>query len=84
MAGPPEGKLKLLSLQNFNPFKPNGISHYYQFDQFIYVLRVVDKVGLMPTNKCICHASGIYRKYEQIPGNTGKYDLEAWIFTFNI
>ena len=23
------------------PFKPNGISHFYQLDQSIYVLRVV-------------------------------------------
>ena len=25
----------------FNQFKPNGISHYYQLDQSIFVLRVV-------------------------------------------
>ena len=26
---------------SFNPFKPNGIAHYYQLDQSISVLRVV-------------------------------------------
>ena len=26
-----------------NPFKPNGISHYYQLDQFFSVLRVVGR-----------------------------------------
>ena len=31
----------------------------------------------MPANKHICHASGIYR---EIPGNTGKYDLQPWNF----
>ena len=38
------------------------------------------KVGKMPANKHICHASGIYRgntgKYWQIMENTGKYDLQ--------
>ena len=32
-----------------------------------------NKVGKMPANKHVCHASGIYR---EIMGNTGKYDLQ--------
>ena len=31
----------------------------------------------MPANKYICHASGIY---QEIQGNTGKYDLQPWNF----
>ena len=29
------------SFCRFNPFMPNGISHFYQFDQSISVIRVV-------------------------------------------
>ena len=32
--------------------------------------RLLNKVGKMPANKHICHASGIYR---EISGNNGKY-----------
>ena len=35
----------------------------------------------MPTNKHICHASGIY---QEVMGNTGKNDLQTSIFTLNI
>ena len=35
------------------------------------------KVGKMPSNKHICHASGIYR---EIMENTGKYDLQSSTF----
>ena len=36
--------------------------------KFVYDWKI--KVGKMPANKHICHASGIYR---EIPGNNGKY-----------
>ena len=35
----------------------------------------------MPTNKHICHASGIYR---EIMENTGKYDLKTVPSTFEL
>ena len=35
---------------SINPFKPNGISHYYQLDQFISVLRVVMLGGILHLN----------------------------------
>ena len=33
-----DGKTAIILL---NPFKPNGISHYYQLDQSISILRLV-------------------------------------------
>ena len=41
------------------------------------------KVGKMPANKHICHASGKFTgKYRQIMENTGKYDLQPSSFRF--
>ena len=62
--------------------------HYYLSEDSIFSkinhillikqsFKVKTKVGKMPANKHICHASGIY---QEIMANNGKYDLQPTTF----